>query len=224
MIPGSQAPLGNPLSRSSASTVFDPEAPFGSEPQGRRQTRRELAEVRKFLADPSPDKRQRLVDSLLESPAFIGHLTNVYRSTMLPEAGGDFQLLALVPGFEAWLRERLLANVGYDKLVRELLTAEIAGSMYGAQTMTANAGPIAFFRAKDVKPENLAAGTSRLFLGVRLECAQCHNHPFAKWKQEEFWSLAAFYAGIEGDRFGDIKRLVSQGVALGNESRNALKP
>ncbi|MEX2288384.1 MAG: DUF1549 and DUF1553 domain-containing protein [Planctomycetaceae bacterium] len=187
-------------------------APLADDAEFLRRTYLNLAgkippvfEVRKFLADPSPDKRQRLVDDLLESPAFIGHLTNVYRSTMLPEADSDFQLQGLVPGFEAWLRERLLANVGYDKLVRELLTAEIAGSMYGRQTMTANSGPIAFFRAKDVKPENLAAGTSRLFLGVRLECAQCHNHPFAKWKQEEFWSLAAFYAGLEGDRFGEIK-------------------
>ena len=56
--------------------------------------------------------------------------------------------------------------------------------------------PLAFYLAKDVKPENLAASTARLFLGIRLECAQCHNHPFAQWKREQFWSYAAFFAGL----------------------------
>ena len=51
--------------------------------------------------------------------------------------------------------------------------------------------------AKDVKSENLAASTARLFLGLRLECAQCHNHPFASWTREQFWGYAAFFAGLE---------------------------
>jgi hypothetical protein len=154
-------------------------------------------EVRKFLADSSPEKRRQLVDRLLEGPAFIGHMTNVYRAMMIPEADADFQLLSLVPPFESWLREKLLDDTGYDTMVRELVTAPVA--------VADNSGPVAFFRAKGAKPENLAAGTSRLFLGVRLECAQCHDHPFAKWKREQFWSLAAFYAGVEGEQFGPLR-------------------
>ena len=53
--------------------------------------------------------------------------------------------------------------------------------------------------AKERKPENLAAGVARVFLGIRLECAQCHNHPFARWKREQFWSLAAFFAEVAPD-------------------------
>jgi hypothetical protein len=57
--------------------------------------------------------------------------------------------------------------------------------------------PLAFFAVKEARPENLASAVSRTFLGIRLECAQCHDHPFAKWKQEQFWSQAAFFAGVK---------------------------
>ncbi|CAN5378066.1 hypothetical protein BH10PLA2_BH10PLA2_09500 [soil metagenome] len=61
--------------------------------------------------------------------------------------------------------------------------------------------PLAFFAVKEAKPENLAASTTRVFLGIQIECAQCHNHPFARWSRDQFWSQAAFFAGIE--RHGD---------------------
>src|SRR5262249_58356184 len=73
--------------------------------------------------------------------------------------------------------------------------------------------PTAFYLAKEVKPENLAAAASRLFLGVKIECAQCHNHPFAEWKREQFWSFAAFFAGLQQQRQGDF-------VAAGRETTN----
>ena len=59
-----------------------------------------------------------------------------------------------------------------------------------------NSSASAFYMVKEGKPENLAAATARLFLGARLECAQCHDHPFARWKREQFWGLAAFFAGL----------------------------
>ena len=65
--------------------------------------------------------------------------------------------------------------------------------------------PLAFYIAHDAKPESLAATTSRVFLGVRLECAQCHNHPFARWKQDQFWGLAAFFAGVERPSSGGLR-------------------
>ena len=56
--------------------------------------------------------------------------------------------------------------------------------------------PAGYYAAKEGKPENIASGVARVFLGIRLECAQCHNHPFASWKREQFWSLAAFFADV----------------------------
>ena len=71
---------------------------------------------------------------------------------------------------------------------------------------------VAFFTTKQIKPENLAAATSRMFMGIRIECAQCHNHPYDSWKQEQFWGYAAFFAGIErtnrnDDAIGTVKEV-----------------
>jgi hypothetical protein len=166
-----------------------------------------VAEARAFLKDKSPDKRQRLVERLLASPRYVAHFTNVWRALLLPEASASFQTRFIVPGFEAWLRKHLAKDTGYDQMVRELLTTPIGPqTMQGLYTFQGQGEPtaIGFYVAKDAKPENLAASTARLFLGLRLECAQCHNHPFASWKREQFWSYAAFFAGIEGQRQGEI--------------------
>ena len=74
--------------------------------------------------------------------------------------------------------------------------------------------PLAFYQGKQLAPENLAGATSRMFLGIRLGCAQCHDHPFDKWQQDEFWSFAAFYAGIvrQGQQniFGTVRELTDR--------------
>src|SRR5262245_54812337 len=77
-----------------------------------------VAELHEFLDDPSPDKRQRLVERLLDSPAYIRHFSNVWRMVMLPEAESNLEVRILIPGFEAWLRKQLAANTAYDALVR----------------------------------------------------------------------------------------------------------
>ena len=86
-------------------------------------------------------------------------------------------------------------------MVREIITAPV---VFNRQAMVAGRNgqqgptPLPFYQTLEMKPENLAAATSRLFLGVKLECAQCHNHPFAKkWKREFFWEYAAFFSGIQ---------------------------
>lgn len=151
-----------------------------------------VSEVRAFLEDDSPDKRRQLVDRLLEEPGYVSHMANLWRSQMLPEADADIQVQVTLPSFERWLRARLAEGAQFDEIVRELITFPVSNARD-------QNGPGAFYIAKDAKPENLAAATSRLFLGVRLECAQCHDHPFAKWKKEEFWSFAAFYSGVSGE-------------------------
>jgi hypothetical protein len=157
-----------------------------------------VAELRAFLEDKSVDKREKAVARLLESPRYITHFTHVWRALLLPEATSNFQVRFQVPGFEAWLRKQITKNVGYDQLVREILTMPIGqGANQGRFRGTNGESPVAFYMAKEVKPENLAAATARMFLGFRLECAQCHNHPFARWKRDQFWSFAAFFAGLQ---------------------------
>jgi hypothetical protein len=165
-----------------------------------------VAEARAFLDDKSPDKRRRLVESLLSQPRYAAHFTNVWRSLLLPEADASLQARGLAPGFDAWLRKKLEANAGYDQMVRELLTAAVGpgGVRGGFAVGGGDPAPSAYYFAKDLKPENLGGATARVFLGVKIECAQCHNHPFGDWKREQFWGYAAFFAGISRQQQGDF--------------------
>jgi hypothetical protein len=178
-----------------------------------------VAEGRRFLKDQSSDKRVKLIEELLDSPGYITHMTHVWRALLLPESGNNYELLYLQPSFELWLRGKFEENVGYDKIVRELVTLPFGtgrDAMQAYQDMQNpnNATPVAFYMAREGKPENLAASTARLFLGARLECAQCHNHPFAKWTREQFWGLAAFYAGLQRPRgqgfYGPISEVLDR--------------
>jgi hypothetical protein len=163
-------------------------------------------EARRFLDDRAADKRRRLVASLLTGPRYVTHWGNVWRSLLLPELKtlDDFKVdfnLGGLQSFDAWLHKHLENNVAYDKMVRELLTAPVDGLIRAGSIVlvprSAEPSPLAFYAAKEAKPDNLAASTARLFLGVRVECAQCHDHPFAQWKREQFWNQAAFFAGLQ---------------------------
>src|SRR5947199_294062 len=120
-----------------------------------------------------------------DKDAYVHHFTNVWRGWLLEQTAqqGTFQ-----PALDGWLRQRLRANVGYDRLVRELLTQPTAGP--GRESAAV------FYQANENKPENLAGSTARLFLGVKLECAQCHNHPFDRWTRTQFWQFAGFFTDL----------------------------
>ena len=105
---------------------------------------------------------------------------------MIPE-GVDLDAFGGREAFEKWLADRFSAGEPYDQIVRKLLLAE--GRL-------SQSGPLLFYSALKLDANQLAARTSRVFLGMRLECAQCHDHPFEPWKQEDFWSYAAFFAQI----------------------------
>jgi hypothetical protein len=139
-----------------------------------------VTEVRDFLDDPDSDKRVRLVESLLNTDAHARHFASAWRRILLPRGPA--------PGFttiEPWLQQQFRTNTPYDHMVREVLT--------GSPTSPAVGG---FYQALENKPENVAAAASRIFLGVRLECAQCHNHPTAAWKRQQFWEFAAFFSEV----------------------------
>ena len=162
-----------------------------------------------FLKDADPEKRANLVNAYLDGGPYTKYSTEIYRSLILPEADTDPNARFIAPAFESWLGKKVDQNAGYDQIVREVLTTELKRGKGNPFNTKGDPTPLAFYVAKGGKPENLAAGTARVFLGIRLECAQCHNHPFARWKREEFWGLASFFAGVgkqgEGDNFNTIK-------------------
>lgn len=162
-----------------------------------------VADLHEFLGDTAPDKRRKLVDKLLDSPSYIANWSNIWRTVMMPEGDSDLQVRFLMPTFEAWLRQKLTDNTRYDDMVREILTVPIdARTAMNPYQPQGGLTPVTFYQSKQLKPENIAAATSRMFLGVRIECAQCHDHPMDVWKQEQFWSYAVFFAGLERQQTG----------------------
>jgi hypothetical protein len=146
----------------------------------------DILAARDFIDNPDADKRAGLIDRLLAGDRYPLHWATVWRTWWLPDTG-ELQNPFLAYSFENWLRGQLRDNLSYDRMVRAVLTDNPAAT---------NSGPSAFYQAHQYRPENLAAAASRLFLGVKLECAQCHNHPFAKWKRQQFWELAAFFGQV----------------------------
>jgi hypothetical protein len=168
-----------------------------------------VIEVRDFLDETSPDKRRRAVERFLEDPdythQYVNHFTNVWRALLVPQTNNQ-QVQVLLPGFESWLRQRIRANTPYDVLIRELLTAPVSFTARnpGQFLSRREPSPLAFYQANDLKPENLAASTTRILLGVKLECAQCHDHPHDRWTRKQFWEYAAFFSGLRADTMGDL--------------------
>ncbi len=146
-----------------------------------------VAELHEFLTDTDPQKRARWIGRLTRSPRYATHMAGVWRNTLLP-GGVDLQQEAAAEQLENWLRRQFHQNLRYDNLVAEFLTAN----------GPANDGPGLFYTSLELKPEKLAASTSRIFLGLQIQCAECHDHPFDHWKQKDFWGYAAFFARLRG--------------------------
>jgi hypothetical protein len=148
-----------------------------------------LARTTAFLDSNDPDKRARLIDDLLSSPDYARHFATVWRNRMVPL--NPVKGKAPPDRFGPWLAEQFQRNRGWDRIVSDLLTADgdIAKEPQTAFVMA---------NSEDFRPRaNLLTGSAaRLFLGVQLRCAECHNHPFAPWKQADFWATAAFFGRL----------------------------
>ena len=145
-----------------------------------------VTEVRDYLHDTAPDKRFKLVDRLLAAPSYSRHLARIWRETLL-EGDDDSEDIGGRNSLENWLLDQFADNRRYDNIVADLVVAN------GAEGRNE---PSFFYTARQVRPEELAAVTARVFLGVQVQCAQCHNHPFDRWTQEDFWGYAAFFSRV----------------------------
>jgi hypothetical protein len=143
-------------------------------------------EIRAFVSDATPTKvkREHLIDKLIASPAFIDHWTLKWGDLL--QANRKYLGEKGVYEFDEWIRESFTANKPYDKMVREILSS--SGS--------SNQNPAAnFFRVtRDPKPT--MEKTTQVFLGVRMVCAQCHDHPFERWTQNQYYEMSAFYSAL----------------------------
>lgn len=141
-------------------------------------------ETRAYLADQGADKRQLLIDQLLERPEYADFWANKWADLLRPN---PFRVgMKATWNLDAWLRDAFRKNKPYDQFVRELVTA---------QGSTWRNGATVIFRDRP-DPVEIGASVSHLFLGVRLECAKCHHHPFEVWGQDDFYGFAAFFARV----------------------------
>lgn len=176
------------------------------------------AEAKAFLADRSPDRRDRWVDELLKGPDYADFFAGKW-TAVLKNRRDDASDIVSNFAFHAWVRDSLLANKPYDQFVRELLGA--TGTVIGNP-------PVAWYK-RVTDPKDQIEDVAQLFLGVRMQCAQCHHHPFERWSQDDYYSLAAFFSQVgrkpSGTRGEDLifhKRGIA--AATNVKTRVALRP
>lgn len=146
-----------------------------------------VAEVRAFLADSRSDKRTRKIDELLDRPEFADGWALYWMDLLRANESGSVMGRKGVWMLRRWLRQAFDRNMPYDQFVRAFLTAQ------GSQFQNP---PVAFYRVAR-KPQLKAEGVAQLFLGVRIECAQCHDHPFDRWTQQDYNSMVNFFVQLD---------------------------
>lgn len=148
-------------------------------------------EARAFLESNQPNKREVLVDQLLDRREYSLYWSLLWADLMRVDANalGAESSVAMT----RWLRKQFEQNRPYDEMVREILTAR--GSVHAES-------PAPLYLTLD-KPIEQASGISQLFLGVRIECAQCHHHPFERWSQRDFYGFAGFFTGTKRKKLPD---------------------
>jgi hypothetical protein len=148
------------------------------------------AEVKKFLADRRPDKRNRAIAHVLDRPEFVDFWTLKWGDLL--RINRDYLSQKGMWSFHNWVRASLRDKKAVDRMVREIITAE--GSTF-------TEGPANFYLVART-PADWAETTAQLFLGVRMQCARCHHHPFEKWSQDDYYGLTAFFVrlGRKGSR------------------------
>ena len=144
--------------------------------------------ARAFLDSKDPQKRAKLIDELLESPNFGRHLADMWQAKLLPRDSGN--RFVLREPFVKWLETEFNKNTPWNEFVTHLVSA--------SGTVEENPAVTYFLANRSV--DKITDGVSQSFLGVQLQCAQCHNHPFTDWKQTEYWGMAEFFSKVKADR------------------------
>ncbi len=157
-----------------------------------------ISELRDFQSDQNLHKRTELIDRLLSSKQFGEHTARIWQRVLIP-AGNNVPI-------QGWLATAFNENTPYDAMAHQLIVAGGAENRDEQEdapsesaplnvSMGAAASPITYLQNSGGSPQQMASSVSRVFLGVKLECAQCHDHPFTDWTQQDFWGFAAFFSG-----------------------------
>jgi hypothetical protein len=147
-------------------------------------------ETTAFLADTDSKKREKLIDKLLADSRFAAAQAQVWDLAFFGRFPANYDSVNKRPAFKAWLTKQFADNVPYDQWLKQLILAEQPGSeMFYVQ-----------FRGQ---PEEMTVAISRLFLGTQLQCARCHDHPYEKWTQKDFFGLTGFFVRLVVQESGE---------------------
>ncbi len=160
-------------------------------------------EVTLFGLDPEPKKRARLVARLLNSDDYAANWMRYWRDVVFSRATNMRAQFAR-PGFESWMTEQLKENAGWDQIATAMITA-LGDVKENGQT--------ALIFVQEGDQAEIASEVSRIFLGIQIQCANCHNHPTDKWTREDFHELAAFFPRIRVQPKREGDRLLSYEIA-----------
>ena len=142
------------------------------------------AETREFLADKDANKRAKLIDRLLDRPEYADFWAMLWADILRVDKDAVTPQGAVA--MTRWLRKQFAENRPYDEMARAVVLA---------QGSTTSEGPAAFYKVLN-NPELVSRSISQVFLGVRIECAQCHHHPSERWGQEDYFALAGLFTGV----------------------------
>ncbi|MFN0075012.1 MAG: DUF1549 domain-containing protein, partial [Prosthecobacter sp.] len=163
-------------------------------------------ETETFLADKAPDRRAQIIQRLLNSEAHVLHTFNFWADVLRMNQNN-----ATGVGYLNFIKDSLRANKPYDKMVAEMISA---------QGRPWENGAIGYYYRDQGMPLDNMANTVRIFLGTRIECAQCHNHPFDKWTQMQFYQMASFTYGVQGQNYGGV---LAETQRIHNDDQNAIR-
>ena len=144
-------------------------------------------QVEAFLHDHTKDKRARLIDTLLSSPQYARNWANYWRDVISFHATNENLNRVRFDALEDWLAKRFQANTPWDTIVAGIITATGRNDENGAVVLSL---------AHEARPVEMAGEVSRIFMGVQIQCAQCHDHKTDAWKRRQFHEFAAFFAGV----------------------------
>ena len=148
--------------------------------------------VREFLADKDPQKREKLIEVLLHTPEYVDYWTFRFSDLFRVGLGVSGQS---TNAYAEWIRDGIAQNKPYDQIARERIVAQGLDGPSRHYLLYSKVPPV----------ETLVAEEVRVFMGRRLDCAQCHNHPFETWSQDQFWGLAAFFGGMKATEWTSLK-------------------
>lgn len=177
-----------------------------------------LDEARKFLDSKDTAKRAKLIDTLLASEGYVHHAFNYWADVLRAQSQGVADSTTS-QNYVNFLRQALRENKPWDKLARELVTS--SGACF-------DNGAIGYYMRDRGMPLDNLSNTTRIFIGTRMECAQCHDHPFDKWTQKQFFEMAAFTHNMTASSYrspgvDEVQKLIRQDKSLDKETQDLMR-